>query len=77
MKCTEVRERLEILSPPKFAESWDNVGLLCGRAGKEIKKVYIAVDATDEVIENAIDAEADLLLTHHPLIFSPLKKVND
>lgn len=77
MKCTEVRERLEILSPPRFAESWDNVGLLCGRAGKEIKKVYIAVDATDEVIENAIDAEADLLLTHHPLIFSPLKKVND
>ena len=48
MKCAEVRERLEILSPPRFAESWDNVGLLCGRAGKEIKKVYIAVDATDE-----------------------------
>lgn len=77
MKCTEVRERLEILSPPKFAESWDNVGLLAGRAGKEIRKVYIAVDATDEVIEDAIDEEADLLLTHHPLIFSPLKRVTD
>lgn len=77
MKCKEVRERLELLSPPKFAESWDNVGLLAGRAGKEIRKVYIAVDATDEVIEDAIEAEADLLLTHHPLIFSPLKKVSD
>lgn len=77
MKCTEIIKRLEILAPPKFAESWDNVGLLVGRSTKEIKKVYLAVDATDEVIEEAIDAEADLLLTHHPLIFSPLKRVTE
>ncbi|MGN1147097.1 MAG: Nif3-like dinuclear metal center hexameric protein [Lachnospiraceae bacterium] len=77
MKCTEIMKRLEILAPAKFAEEWDNVGLLAGRSTKEVKKVYLAVDATDEVIEDAIDAEADMLLTHHPLIFSPLKSVTE
>lgn len=77
MKCTEIMKRLEILAPARFAESWDNVGLLAGRSTKDIRKVYLAVDATDEVIEEAIDAEADMLLTHHPLIFSPLKSVTE
>ncbi|MGN0431486.1 MAG: Nif3-like dinuclear metal center hexameric protein [Lachnospiraceae bacterium] len=77
MKCTDIIKRLEILAPPAFAESWDNVGLLAGRRTKEIKKVYLAVDATDEVIEDAIEAEADMLLTHHPLIFSPLKSITE
>lgn len=77
MKCTDIIKRLEILAPPAFAENWDNVGLLAGRCTKEVKKVYLAVDATDEVIEDAIEAEADMLLTHHPLIFSPLKSVTE
>lgn len=77
MKCMEIMKRLEILAPAHFAESWDNVGLLAGRSTKDVKKVYLAVDATDEVIEEAIDAEADMLLTHHPLIFSPLKSITE
>ena len=76
MKCHEVIARLEELSPPSYAADWDNVGLLVGRKEKEIRKVYIALDATDEAIRNAVELQADLLLTHHPLIFSPLKKVN-
>lgn len=77
MKCTEIIKRLEILAPPKFAEEWDNIGLLAGRSNKEIKKVYLAVDATDEIVEDAIEMEADLLLTHHPLIFKPIKAVTE
>ncbi|HKM35594.1 MAG TPA: Nif3-like dinuclear metal center hexameric protein [Lachnospiraceae bacterium] len=77
MKCTDIAKRLEILAPVKYAESYDNVGLIAGRSTKDIKKVYLAVDATDEVIEEAIDWEADLLLTHHPLIFSPLKRLTE
>lgn len=77
MKCTEIVKRLEILAPPKFAEEWDNIGLLAGRSNKEVKKVYLAVDATDEIVEDAIEMEADLLLTHHPLIFKPLKSVTE
>ncbi len=77
MKCTDIVKRLEILAPVTYAESYDNVGLIAGRSAKDIKRVYLAVDATDEVIEEAIDWEADLLLTHHPLIFSPIKKLTE
>lgn len=77
MKCRELTAILEKIAPLQCACDWDNVGLLAGRSGKNIKKVYIALDATDDVIEEAIRWGADLLLTHHPLIFKPLKKVND
>ncbi|HKM22163.1 MAG TPA: Nif3-like dinuclear metal center hexameric protein, partial [Lachnospiraceae bacterium] len=76
MKCYEVMERLEELSPKMYAEDWDNVGLLVGRREKEVRKIYIALDATDEVIEEAVLAQADMLLTHHPLIFSPIKNLS-
>ena len=75
MRCTDIMRRLEVLAPLGFAEKWDNVGLLAGRSMKEVKSVYLAVDATDEVIEDAIDCEADMLITHHPLIFTPLKSI--
>ena len=76
MRCNEMIRKLEELSPISYAESWDNPGLLAGRYEKEIKKVYIALDATTEVIEEAIRCEADMILTHHPLIFKGIKKVN-
>ncbi len=76
MKCCEIIEYLEEVSPGSFAESWDNVGLLCGREEKEISSVYIALDATREVIEEAVRLHADLLLTHHPIIFKPMKQVS-
>lgn len=75
VSCSAIIESLEEHSAPSFAESWDNVGLLAGGREKEVGKVCIALDATDEVIEEAIRRGADLLLTHHPLIFSPIKRV--
>ena len=56
MRCSEIVTRLELLSPPSFAEKWDNVGLLVGRLDQEIASVYIALDVTDKVIEEAIEA---------------------
>lgn len=76
MRCEEVIGKLEELAPLMFAESWDNPGLLAGRKNKEIHTVYIALDATSDVIEEAVRLKADLLLTHHPLIFKGLKQVN-
>ncbi len=76
MRCEEVIRKLEELSPVSYAESWDNPGLLAGRKEKEIKRIYIALDATSKTIEEAIRLDADMLLTHHPLIFKGLKKVN-
>jgi len=77
MRCDELIKKLEQLAPPVCACDWDNVGLLAGRSNKEVKKVFIALDATDEVVENAVLWGADLLITHHPLIFKPLYKIND
>lgn len=75
MRCSEFIARLEELASPRYAEEWDNVGLLAGRRDKEIKKIMVAVDATSDVIEQACRARADLLLTHHPLLFRAQKRI--
>lgn len=75
MKCSDVIAKLEELSPPMYAAAWDNVGLLVGRKEKDIRRIYIALDATMQVVEKAIAWNADLILTHHPMIFSALKSV--
>ena len=77
MRLKEIMQMLEELCPPSFAMSWDNVGLLVGRADKEVQTIALALDATSEVIESAVMQKADLILTHHPLLFSGIKKIND
>lgn len=73
----EIRERIEQQFPPSYAMSWDNPGLLVGSGSREVTKVVLALDATDEVIDEAIRAGAELILTHHPMIFKSVAKVND
>ena len=75
MRCSEIMAKLEELSPVSYAEKWDNVGLLLGRKDKDVHTVMIALDATGAVVEQAVRRKADLLLTHHPLLFSPQKKI--
>ena len=77
MQCKEIMQVIEAAYPRSAALDYDNVGLLAGRAGKEVNRVYLALDATDAVIDRAIEAGADMLITHHPLIFSPMKRVTD
>ncbi len=77
MLCRDVIDIIEKDYSGKYAMEWDNVGLLAGRDNKEVQCIYIALDATDEVIDAAIQREADLLVTHHPLIFSGLKRVSN
>ena len=77
MLCRDIMKVIEATYPKHAALEWDNVGLLVGRTEKEVKKIYVARDATDEVIEQAVAANADMLITHHPLLFSPLKKITD
>lgn len=77
MKCRDILEKIEAVYPKSAAMSFDNVGLQAGRMEKEVKRIYLALDATDEVLHHAIERKADLLITHHPLIFCPLKSVTD
>ncbi|MGL5122926.1 MAG: Nif3-like dinuclear metal center hexameric protein [Fusobacteriaceae bacterium] len=62
--------------PKKLAEDWDNVGLIIGNEESVIKKIVIGLDADIETIKFAIENNADLLITHHPMIFSSIKKIN-
>lgn len=75
MKCQDITEKLEELSPAHFAQDWDNVGLLVGRPEQEIRSVYVALDATDDAIEEAVKLGVDLIITHHPMIFKGIKQV--
>lgn len=68
---------IEASYPKEAALEYDNVGLLAGKSGKEVNRIYVALDATDEVIQKAKECGADMLVTHHPLLFSPMKKVTD
>ena len=75
IRCQNLIEKIEERYPRIYACDWDNVGLLAGDREQEVKTVYIALDATDEVIEKALKAKTDLLLTHHPMIFGRIKSV--
>lgn len=75
MNLKDVMMILEEQSPESLACEWDNTGLLAGRTDKEVQKIYITLDASDEAVEAAREAGADLLLTHHPLIFKGMKRI--
>ena len=74
----DILNYIESIAPPYMAESWDNVGLLCGRKAREVKKILVALDPFATVIDEAIEIGADLIVTHHPLIFGEdIKAVNE
>lgn len=76
MLCQEVIEVLQKLSPEHCACSWDNVGLLVGGREQEVERVYIALDANEAAIAQAERVGADLLLTHHPMLFQGIKRID-
>ena len=55
MICREIIKEIEARYPKHYAMEWDNVGLQVGRSDKEVKRIYLALDATDEVIEEALN----------------------
>lgn len=66
---------VEELWPESLAESWDEVGLVAGHPSAEVSKILFAVDPSLEVIEEAVDWGADLLITHHPLLLKGVTSV--
>ncbi len=76
MKLKDIINTLNDLAPIQYSESWDNPGLLIGDDEMDVLRIYIALDATSDVIESASEKNADLILTHHPLIFHPVRRVS-
>lgn len=66
---------VECFAPAYMKESWDNVGLLCGDPTQEVRKVLVALDPFEHVCREAKEIGADLILTHHPLIFQAPKSI--
>ncbi len=77
MKLDDIIKRLEEEVPPRYAEEWDNIGLLVGDHEQDIRRVLISLDANDATVDYAVESKADLIITHHPLIFSPMKTVTE
>jgi dinuclear metal center YbgI/SA1388 family protein len=71
----KIADFLEEKIPSSLAMSFDNVGLLCGYPEQEVTRVLVALDATREVIQEAVAVGAQLIITHHPIIFSPVKRI--
>lgn len=71
----DVRSVMEEAYPPYLAEKWDAVGLICGDPQQEVHKIVVALDCTQEVAEAAVNAEADMLIVHHPLLLRGVTSV--
>lgn len=73
----DILSYLNTLAPVSMKMDWDNVGLLCGSRNQPVSKVLIALDPFEDVCREAVEWGAELILTHHPLIFQPLNCVTD
>ncbi len=76
MKIQDVITVLEDIAPPFLQESYDNAGLLTGKPDWNCTGIVITLDATEEVVLEAIEKKCNLVVAHHPIIFGGLKKIN-
>ena len=75
MYIKEIISSIEEYAPLKYQANFDNSGLLCGDAQQTLTSVLLCIDITEEVIKEAITKGANLIISHHPLIFSGLKHI--
>jgi dinuclear metal center YbgI/SA1388 family protein len=72
----KIKQIMDELAPPLLAEEWDNVGLQIGDPRQPVRRIWVALDPTLHVVKAACQKKVDLLITHHPLIFRPLKTID-
>ena len=76
MKVKDIIKVIEDFAPASIQENWDNSGLCVGSPEDEVTSVLFALDCTPELVDEAVECGADMIVTHHPLIFSGLKKIS-
>jgi len=76
MTVRNLIQSIEKNAPRAYSEEWDNVGLLIGNEDSTVTGVLIALELTEAVMQEAIDGNFNFIITHHPLIFSGIKKIN-
>ena len=77
MKIKDIINYLEEIAPLSYQEDYDNSGLIIGDKEEKIKGVLITLDCTEDVVNEAINNQCNLIITHHPIIFKGLKKINN
>ena len=75
-KVKDVTKVIEEFAPLAIQEKWDNSGLCIGSPDAPVSSVLLGLDCTPELVDEAIECGADMIVTHHPLIFSGLKKIS-
>ena len=75
METGEIIRYLESIAPPVLQESYDNAGLLTGNRDQNIEAVLLTIDVTEKVVEEATEKKAGLIIAHHPIIFTGIKKI--
>ncbi len=75
MKARKIMKLIDKIASPQLAEKWDNCGFQLGSYKKEVKNILLALDVTPKVINEAIEKDIDMIITHHPLLFKSLKKI--
>ncbi|HQF29086.1 MAG TPA: Nif3-like dinuclear metal center hexameric protein, partial [Bacteroidia bacterium] len=75
MKLSAIIAALETLAPPDLQESYDNAGLITGNPEMEITGALICLDSIEAIIDEAIRKKCNLVVAHHPIVFSGLKKI--
>jgi len=76
LTVAHILQVLERIAPSELAEQWDNIGLQLGKRDRQVKTVWVALDPLPEVISAACKASVDILVTHHPLLFHPVKSLD-
>lgn len=76
INVSDIMKIVEEMAPLRLAEKWDNCGLQAGETDWPVKKILVALDPLEKVVDYACSIDADLLITHHPLIFKPLSSLD-
>ncbi len=76
MQLKQIINTIEQFAPPAYQESYDNAGLITGNADMEITGALICLDSTEAVLDEAIKKKCNLIIAHHPIVFSGIKKLN-
>lgn len=76
LKCQDIVNIMRTMAPEGLAEDWDNCGLNVGRPESEVRRVMVALDATEGVIDEAAGKGVDMIVTHHPMLFRGIKRID-
>lgn len=76
-RISDIIRYMEELAPANLAEDYDNVGLLIGNRGSKVNRILVCLDVSSKVVDEAVEKNVDLIVSHHPAIFKGIKRINE